>query len=105
MVYVELNRAPILHPDGDEIFPLWDFSVTMQAQCNVFTQWRIQDFPLGGGGRRPIGGVPTFDTYTFRRKHMQKWKILILLGGGGHVPAAPPGSANVTACFCIDNVP
>ena len=38
-------------------------------------------FPIGGGGHRPIGGVPTSDTYTFRQKHMQKRKKLILLGG------------------------
>ena len=22
----------------------------------IQVQWRIQDFPLGGGGRRPVGG-------------------------------------------------
>ena len=32
----------------------------------TYTLWRIQDFPLGGGG------APTSDTYTFQQKHMQK---------------------------------
>ena len=43
-------------------------------------------FPVGGG-RRPVGGAPTSDAYTFRQKCMQKQKKLILLGG--RVPAAP----------------
>ena len=56
-------------------------------------QWRIQDFPLGG--RRPVGGAPTSDVYTFPLKHMRKGKKLILLGGGGtRAGGAPPGSAN-----------
>ena len=35
-------------------------------------QWWIQDFPLGGGGRRPIGGAPTSNANTFQRKRMRK---------------------------------
>ena len=41
----------------------------------------------------PVGGAPTSDTYTFRQKHMRKWKKLILLGGwvhAGSVPLDPP---------------
>ena len=52
-------------------------------------QWRIQDFPLGGG-------APTSDAYTFQRKRMRKQKKWILLGG--HTPAAPPGSVNGFVC-------
>ena len=54
-------------------FSLSKISVTSQAAMQVFHwpwQWRIQDFPLGG--RRPIGGAPTSDAYTFWQKHMQK---------------------------------
>ena len=38
-------------------------------------------------------GVPTSDAYTFRQKHMQKRKKLILLGEGAR-RRRPPGSAN-----------
>ena len=36
-------------------------------------------FPIGGGMG---GGVLTSDAYTFQRKHKQKRKKWILLGGG-----------------------
>ena len=50
-------------------------------------------FPVGGGGRRAIGGALTSDVDAFPRKHMRKRKNWILLGG--RAPAAPPpGSAN-----------
>ena len=54
-------------------------------------QWRIQDFPLGGGGgggADPLGEVPTSNPYTFWQKHMRKRKKWILLGGGGGGGAA-----------------
>ena len=44
-------------------------------------------FPVGGGG------APTFNVGTFQQKRMRKRKNWIMLGGGGHAPAVPPGSA------------
>ena len=38
--------------------------------------WRIQDFPLWGGG------APTSNTYAFWRKRMRKRKNWIMLDGG-----------------------
>ena len=55
---------------------------------HTIIQWRIQDFPLGGGGAPTHWGAPTSDMYTFRQKRMRKRKKLILLGG--RAPAAPP---------------
>ena len=43
-------------------------------------KWRIQDFPLGGGGVRSHWGAPTSDMGTFRQKHVQKRKNWIPLG-------------------------
>ena len=37
------------------------------GKINIQNQWQIQDFPLGGGGHRVIGGgVPTSNTGTFQ---------------------------------------
>ena len=66
----------------------------MSGNC-VTIQWRIQDFPLGGG-------APTSDAYIFWRKNMRKRKKLILLGGGAL--AAPPGSANAIGNFQVDKL-
>ena len=65
--------------------------------CGI-VQWRIQDFSLGGGAPRRWG-VPTSDAGTFWWKCMRKQKNWILLGDGDHMPAAPPGSANVVLAY------
>ena len=58
-------------------------------------------FPVGGGAD-PLGGAPTSDAYTFRRKRMRKRKKSILLGGeGARAGGAPPGSANGITVFSI----
>ena len=54
-------------------------------------QWRIQDFPLGGGG----GGADLLGGANLRHVHFLakmyvKMKEIDPVGGGG----APPGSAN-----------
>ena len=64
--------------------------VTNVTDSIGYHQWWIQDFPLGGC--QAIGGTPTSDIGAFWQKHMQKQKNWILLGG--HMPEAPPGSAN-----------
>ena len=78
--------------DGDVAF----LPIKFNKECYIPLQWRIQDFPLGG--RRPVGGAPTSDVYTFRQKHMRKQKKLILLGGA-RASSIPPGSANALARF------
>ena len=50
-----------------------------------YVQWRIQDFPLGGGGADLRHGCFLAKTYA---------KTKELDPVGGCVPAAPPGSAN-----------
>ena len=50
------------------------------------TQWRIQDFPLGGVNLRRV---------HFLAKMYVKTKEIDPVGGC--MPAVPPGSANVTA--------
>ena len=35
-----------------------------------YKQWRIQDFPFGGGGAEPLWGVLTSDVGAFWQKHM-----------------------------------
>ena len=49
---------------------LW-FEFTEKMEKMLYTS-AVADpgFPIGGGGRRPIGGVPTPDAYTFWQKHM-----------------------------------
>ena len=46
-------------------------------------------FPVGG--RRPVGGAPTFNVYAFQWKHA---KMKELDPVGGCAPAVPPGSTN-----------
>ena len=54
-------------------------------------QWRIQDFLLGGadplGGHRPL-------THMLFGENVCENENIDPVGGGGHMPAAPPGSAN-----------
>ena len=52
-------------------------------------QWRIQDFPRGGGANSR-GGAPTYDFVNFRQKLHENEEILAAGGGGGRVPCAPP---------------
>ena len=67
---------------------------TIRKQTELFglenkltVQWRIQDFPLRGGGTDLRHGCFSAKTYA-------KTKELDPVGGGGRAPAAPPGSAN-----------
>ena len=55
-------------------------------------QWRIQDFPLGGGVLTHWGGT-NLQRIHFSVKTYAKMKEMDPVGGG-HVPQAPPGSAN-----------
>ena len=54
----------------------------------ISTQWRIQDFPLGGGGA-------DLRHVHFPAKKYVKTKEMDPVGGGA-APVAPPGSANAT---------
>ena len=54
------------------------------GKCNPF-QWRIQDFPLGGGGADPLGGA------NLQRVHfLAKTKEIDPVGGGARAPPDPP---------------
>ena len=41
-----------------------DQGITRSHEDTLYQQWRIQDFPLGGGG------APTSDAYTFQQKRI-----------------------------------
>ena len=56
------------------------------------SQWRIQDFPLGGGAE-PLGVALTSDMGTFWQNKCENERI-VSCWGGGHTPAVLPGSAN-----------
>ena len=55
-------------------------------------------FPVGGGGggggADPLGGGCQPPMHTLLAKMYSKMKEIDPVGGGGHAPAAPPGSAN-----------
>ena len=59
---------------------------------SVIYQWRIQDFPLGGGAPTHWGGRQPSMRTLFGENIGRKQKKLILLGG--RAPRRPPGSAN-----------
>ena len=63
-------------------------STTQNGKMNIHgldSQWRIQDFPRGGG-RQPPGGAPGYDFIKFSQKLHEIEKKLVARGGGG----APP---------------
>ena len=58
-------------------------------------QWRIQDFPWGGGGALTRWGGADPGRVHFLAKMYAKMKEMDPVGGGGgHAPAVPPGSTN-----------
>ena len=66
----------------------------MSLTVNLIDQWRIQDFPLRGGGRRPVGGGSAdLRRVHFLAKTYAKMKEIDPVGGGGR-RRRPPGSAN-----------
>ena len=70
------------------------FKLIMQWEDYSLLQWRIQDFPLGEGGTKLLGGTD-LRCGCFLAKTYAKTKELDPVGGGGCTPAAPPGSTNV----------
>ena len=63
----------------------------------MLIQWRIKDFPLGGGGADQLGGGgANLRCIHFLAKMYVKMKEIDPVGGGGvRTGSAPPGSANV----------
>ena len=89
---------------GGKKIRLWPFPgllLTLQhkhIQIGLFYhQWRIQDFPEGGGREPSRGGVntPNFPENCMKSKEFGR-------PGGACVPHAPPRSANDHITFCCE---
>ena len=72
-------------------------SYTEQLGYRGPPQWRIQDFPWGGGGADLVGGCQLPRQLCFEKFVCQNKRIWTL---GGHAPVAPPWICQCTITNC-----